>query len=128
MEAGDTISELVATYVPQLPLQCVWIVGIVLALVGWRKHPNVSLLTVLAFGAYIVLNLIYPLAWRYVFSALLNRADGEAQRRILVASFGFVWCCLLAIPSLLVLAAIFGWRRPPAASPVTPVAPTWRDH
>lgn len=128
MGDGDTILELARMYVPQLPLHCVWIAGIVLALAGWRKHPNVSLLAVLAFGTNIALALIQPLVWRYVVSELASRADGEAQRQILFASFHFVWCCLHAIPWLLVLAAIFGWRRPPAPSPFTPAAPNWQDH
>lgn len=39
---------------PQLPLYLAWLVGIVLALMRWRRHPRVSLLVVAAVGAFIV--------------------------------------------------------------------------
>lgn len=126
MRDGDAFFELLRTYVPLLPIQCVWIAGIVLALVRWGKHPNVSLLAFLAYGAYLVLSLLNPLVWRHVFSPLAGRVDDPHQMQIMFAAFNFAWYCVSAIPAALLLAAIYGWRRPAAPSPFAPASVGWQ--
>ena len=41
-------SFLLSSYLVQLPVLLIWLVGIVIAAVRWRRHPRVSLLLCLA--------------------------------------------------------------------------------
>ena len=37
-------------FAPQLPVIAIWLLGIILACLSWRKHPQVSLMALAAFG------------------------------------------------------------------------------
>ncbi len=41
-------------FLPQLPIYLVWLIGLLLALVNWRRHPRPSLLAFIAFVLFLV--------------------------------------------------------------------------
>jgi len=54
------VELLVQNYVCWLPMCVVWLVGMWLAILRWRRHPQVSLLALLGFGMEIVFWLVMP--------------------------------------------------------------------
>ncbi len=55
---GSTLGSLLV----QLPLYITWLVGIVLAIVWWKRHPRVSLLTVIGLAAMLLLTILFSIA------------------------------------------------------------------
>jgi hypothetical protein len=39
----------------QLPVIAVWIIGLILAFIFWRKHPKVSILTLVAILGFLII-------------------------------------------------------------------------
>jgi hypothetical protein len=74
-------------------------VGIILAIVGWKKHPSVSLV------ALIGLVILYLLA---LVTQVITVYHGVNYSRIGIAFFEAL---IRAGAWGLVLAAIFGWRK-----------------
>lgn len=98
------------SYVVQLPVLLVWLIGIVFALVRWPRHPRVSLLALVAILLALVaavggnwLNAWVPLllrAWR------LNVATIQGVQAALAGLMGVI----LATSWAVILLAMFGWR------------------
>lgn len=97
-----------------IPVFLVWIAGIVLALVTWRRHTRVSLLVVIALVIFILESLVggfvntwLPLNFRSQFGTNVSQIGW-----VLTA-----WSCVRSILSAiawgLILAAIFAWRQDP---------------
>ncbi len=88
----------------QIPVFVVWLAGVVLALVRWKRHPKVSLLTIIAFVLFFaeILSPFYLNVWTLQgLSAnmeLVSTAINIIEPLITAAAWG------------LLLAAIFGWR------------------
>jgi len=91
--------SLLVAILTQLPVYLVWLVGVILALVGWRKHPSVSLVALIAF---VVLSLL----------ALVTQIIAPRQG-VGWGAAGIVFFEALIRAGVwgLVLAAIFGWRK-----------------
>ena len=109
MNPFETILPTLASYLVQGPILLVWLVGFILALVYWRRHPRVSLLTVIALLIFLgetlagtYLNLWLPLM-------LTGRGVQAAATVFLIKSI--LTSLILAIAWALLVAAIFGWRR-----------------
>lgn len=99
------------TYLLRSPLYLVWLVGIILAIALWSRHPKVSLLTTVAlsvlllaslFGTYIDIRL-----------PLLLHSHGMSTSRLslLISALSFLRALLHAGAWILLLWAIFGWRK-----------------
>ena len=111
---GDllTANPTVRAYLLQLPLYVVWLVGIILSMTRWQRHPKVSLTALTAFSVLFIESLIGTLL-SYNLPRLLSeggRLDGEHVALVIhVVWFGRtifhagLWG--------LVLAALFGWRK-----------------
>ena len=90
---------LLAAILTQLPVYLVWLVGIILALVGWKKHPSVSLVALIGFVILFLLAL---------FTQLTTVRHGVNWSQVGVA---FLEALVRAGAWGLVLAAMFGWRK-----------------
>ena len=51
-------SAIVAVFAAQLPFYLVWLVGLILAIVFWKKQPKASLLAVLGLAGIFILNVL----------------------------------------------------------------------
>ena len=93
------------------PLMVVLLVGVVVALVTWRRHPQVSLLALIAFALQLIQIGGGSLFWYWVTTQASFYQGGGQQRRWLLdmASLGQV--CLSAVAWALILFAVFRWRR-----------------
>ena len=83
----------------QTPVYLVWLVGVILALVGWKKHPSVSLVALIAFVMLFLLAIVTELI------AVRNGVNG------LRPGLAFLEALIRAGAWGLVLAAVFGWRK-----------------
>ena len=94
-----TGSGLFVAILTQTPVYLVWFVGVVLALVGWKKHPSVSLVALIAFVILFLLALV---------TQLITVHHGVNWSQVSIAFFEAL---IRAGAWGLVLAAIFGWRK-----------------
>ena len=90
---------LLAALLTQLPVYLVWLVGVILALVGWKKHPSVSLV------ALIGLVILFLLAMVTQLTTVRHGVNWG------LAGIAFLEALVRAGAWGLVLAAIFGWRK-----------------
>jgi hypothetical protein len=91
----------------QVPVFLVWLVGLVLALVRWKRHPKVSLLTCIAFVMFFAEIPFFFYLYFYIDWMMLVPST----------SLEFVSTVINIIESLisatawgLLLVAVFGWR------------------
>jgi len=92
-------SGLIVALLTQTPLYIVWLVGVILAIVVWKKHPSVSLVALIAFVVLFLLELV---------SLIIAARNGLNGSRPGIA---FVEALIRAGAWGLVLAAVFGWRK-----------------
>lgn len=92
------------------PLLLVYIVGIVLSIVFWRKHPQLSMLTLIAFSIFAFSSLCNGLGQIYVTSSIRS---GDL-RVTDVSTFYLIWGILQTVAGIaawvLLLIALFRVR------------------
>lgn len=105
MEA--TAGLFLTNYVYQIPVFIVWIVGGIMAIARWQRHPRPSLLLVVALSIFLLRALVVPIAsFSLVHGDLGFERMGMAQGVVSVVS------ALVAVVAwILVLAAALGWRE-----------------
>jgi len=91
--------SLLVAVLTQLPVYLVWLVGVILALVGWKKHPSVSLVALIGFVVLSLLALV---------TQIITPRHGVNWN---LAGIAFFEALIRAGAWGLVLAAIFGWRK-----------------
>ncbi len=98
------------------PIVLVLLVGFILAIVTWKKHPKASLLTILAIPLFI-LNLLLSLVVPFFpqFLLYLNVRINFPLRSLAIVS-NIVLSALSFIGWILILLAIFLRRKPKAKS------------
>jgi hypothetical protein len=98
---------------PYVLSHLVVVVGLLIALVRWRRHPYVSLFATLGFALVLLAGFAGLLA-HYDF--IFNERFANEQGRFLfeVISFGLLILSLLG--HSLVLVALFGWRQAPESA------------
>jgi hypothetical protein len=110
------LSLLMIQFLPQLPLCLVWLVGSILALVGWRKHPMPSLLALIAFVLELLQALVGTVAYVAIFSQTEVTSD---QLRLLLTVLSGARTIISTVAWGLLLGALFGWRKQAARGPRT---------
>jgi hypothetical protein len=101
----------------RLPFILILLVGFIIALVRWKKHPGVSLLVTLMFAIEVIIVLPFSLAAvlipTFVSGYYLVRSLG-----MITGAVSLIATLASAIVWILGLVAIFGWR--PAAANKNP--------
>ena len=92
-------SHLFVAIFTQLPVYVAWLVGVILAIVRWKKHPSVSLMALIAFVILFLLGTV---------SLFIAARNGVNLGRPGIA---FLEALIRAGAWGLVLAAVFGWRK-----------------
>jgi hypothetical protein len=92
-------SGLFVAILTQIPVYLVLLVGVILAFVGWKKHPSVSLVALIAFVVLFFLDLM---------ALIIDARNGMIGSRPGIA---FLEALIRAGAWGLVLAAVFGWRK-----------------
>ncbi|HEV3079842.1 MAG TPA: hypothetical protein VGY66_08690 [Gemmataceae bacterium] len=101
--------EVLWEYLVDLPLHLICVIGIVLALVFYRRHPAVSVLTLCALTLVILLDLIGPWTMLVVEEKARAGWKEESIRSLLrTIKVGYRFVNMIAYGLLLL--AVFGWR------------------
>jgi hypothetical protein len=102
-----------------LPIYICWGVLVAVAISRWDRHPNVSLLAVLAVGGMFLLSVIGTAF--SVTAPIWTREQGmsPSSMGVVFAVYGVVSSLLSAGLWGMVIAAIFGWRNSSPTSPRT---------
>jgi hypothetical protein len=105
-------AALLTGFLNQLPVYLVWLAGIVLALVNWRRHPRVSLLLLIAMVLFFLDAAIGPVL--NLRLAMLRNRESLVNGPRLVFLIDLARSLIHATSYGLLLGAIFGWRETPA--------------
>jgi hypothetical protein len=100
-------------FLPLLPLYFLWLLGIVLAMVRFRRHPTVSVLTALACAILIVNSMASVFANTWLQGYLLGRSFSTEQVANIMVMVGVFFNLVSAVAWALVLVAIFAERHRP---------------
>jgi hypothetical protein len=107
-----TMTSSLFTLVIYIPLYLTWLVGLIVAIINWKKAPKVSLFTVIAVVMFFLLN-IFGQMFSINFPLWASRQGNmpTAQIGIVMAGIGFVETLFTAACWGLIFAAIFGGRK-----------------
>ena len=107
----DKLLPVLSSLLFQLPIILVWLVGIILALVFWRRHPIVSAMTLIAFIGFLILSFIG--AWLNIWLPITLQEQGLSaeQISIIFTIRGAINALVYTFLWILVAFAIFGWRK-----------------
>lgn len=97
-------------YLFQVPMYLVCLVGIIIALVRWKKHPRVSLFALLGLGLWLLVSLVFTAvsAWMPFW---MQSQEIPISQYSLINGVANILRTLLGTGSfILLLIAIFGWR------------------
>jgi predicted membrane channel-forming protein YqfA (hemolysin III family) len=106
-------SELLGAVATQLPVLLVSLVGIMVALISWRRAPAASLWTFLAFGLALLLCILIPISQQTMLRMMKESSlDTRVTANIVL---GIVWSIVRAISYVLLLVGVYAGRK--SASP-----------
>jgi hypothetical protein len=109
------MENLLVSFLGQLAVQApsllAYLVGIILALVFWRRCPGPSLLTLLALALLLVTSLVQTFLLLYLFRARADFGWDEARVGWMLSASALVGSVIRAAALGLLLAAVFLGRR-----------------
>ena len=105
-----TVIAIFSNLLVQLPVILVWLVGGILSLSYWRRHPKVSRLTLIAIAVLFVESLAGMYLSLYLPLMLSERGWNSGRLTIFLPTVGFVRALVRAVSWGLLLTAIFGQR------------------
>lgn len=109
----EMLASTFMVYLVQSPVILVWLIGLVLSLVYWRRHPTVSLVAIIAIMGFLVISLISTYVSTWLPMTLRERGWSIGQIGIALTARGIISSLVSAVLWGLLLAAIFGWRNGP---------------
>jgi hypothetical protein len=110
MDTSDTILPMLFSYLVQSPILLVWLAGFILAAVHWRKHPQVSLLTVIALAIFLIEALVDTYLNMWLPLMLSERGMAAMQIGQFFTAKGILTSIIGAVAWGLLIAAIFSGR------------------
>ncbi len=99
----------------QAPVILVWLVGLVLSVVFWRRHPRVSLITMIAILGLLTTSILGSLLGMWLPLTFNRSGMPMSQIGMLMGVISIASSLLSAVFWVLLVIAIFGWRRKPEA-------------
>lgn len=117
METSD-LTQALWSQLGALPLYVAWLAGLVAAVVTWRRHPTVSLLTSVSLVVMLVLTFASRLLNVWVVRLGAQAGWSAHEIGLFLGVYGFVSALIEAVAWGLVIAAVFLWR--PGATKAVP--------
>src|SRR5688500_11855527 len=106
---NSIVSQLLVSVAWLLPSVSVWVSGILVALVRWPRHPQVSALLVGGLGLQIVAAIASRIAFALIID--LNRGTSFANLGLYLGVLQLFAAIIRTFCWAAVIAAIFGWRN-----------------
>ena len=100
-----------SVYLTQLPVYLVWVVGIVLAIINWRRHPGAAQLTLAALFLFFITSIEGTAISSWLPLTLHARAMAARQMGIVSGIVSVIRAIFNALAFAILLVAIFGWRE-----------------
>jgi hypothetical protein len=110
MDTNSIAASAVSSCLPQIPLFLVWMVGIVLAVTRWQRHPKVSLLALIALVLALLNSTVNGFLGALAPVMLTEQGMTATQIGIIFTIWSFIASIVGTVIWGLVLAAIFRWR------------------
>src|SRR5437660_506137 len=95
------------------PLFLVWLIGLILSLATWRKHPQVSLLAAVGFGIQLFQSAAGILFNFWIISQRGSFGWSGENMGLIFNISSIIQMSLSAIAWVLIILAIFRWRYQP---------------
>ena len=109
MNDTKIFSELLGAVATQLPVLLVSLVGIMVALISWRRAPAASLWTFLAFGLVFLLCILVPVSQQTMLRMMKESSlDARVTANVV---FGVVWSIVRAITYVFLLVGVYAGRK-----------------
>ena len=102
--------EVLVTYLPYFPMYLAWLVGAILALVRWPRHPRVSLVMLSATTLFILGLLLQVAAFAWVMNQVSAGGWSAGEAGTVFGIIAVVESVLHTAAYTLLLVAVFGWR------------------
>ncbi len=113
----QTLMPTLSALAVQLPIFLVWLIGLILAIVFWKKHPRVSLFATVGISGLFILTLVTTYLNLWLPLMLHERGVSAAQIGVTLGVKGIVTSVFSAIFWGFIIGAILGWRKKPEAVP-----------
>lgn len=111
------IASMLLSQISYLPFLLVYVAGILIAIFRWSHHPKVSLAALAAFGLLLVALVVRMGAMIWLLAGRESGMGFAAGQAVFSwISFGTVVLDLVAW--VLLMMALYGWRRGSAADPL----------
>ena len=110
MDVTSLIPAALGNLVTQSELLILYLVGIVIALFTWARHPRTSLFTIIALGGLLVLAVANVFVYSFLPAYFIQVGGSVTNATTVYAIINLVFNLLHAVAFGLLLAAIFGER------------------
>ena len=99
-----------------IPLYGVWLVGILLALRRWHKHPKVSLFALIGIAILFLSSLAERYAQQWLFFDLAEQGRSTSAGALTAYNIGVAYIIVNILGWGFILTALFRWRGEPDKS------------
>jgi len=106
----DTVYNAVVGILMASPAILVALVGSLLVVLRWRRHPRASALALVAFLIYLFTSILFPIVYAVLPALLIERAWSTSSYSILYRGLAFFHYLVEAVALALLLAAVFAGR------------------
>ena len=114
------LSIILGVYVFQIPFYLVWLAGLILAIVFWKRHPKASLLAVIGLAGIFLLNVISVYTSTFLSMDLYTKGLSTVEIGRTLSIRTIVSNILTAGCWGLVIASIFVGRKQASVIPQIP--------
>jgi hypothetical protein len=102
--------DLLLTNLPYFPVYLAWLVGAILALVRWHRHPRVSLVMLIATALFILGMLLQVVSFAWVMNQISTGGWSASEAGYILGTVAIIHSLLNTAAYTLLLVAVFGWR------------------
>jgi hypothetical protein len=110
-----------------VPASIVWLVGAVLALTTWRRHPRVSQTALVACALLLLSEAVGSVAQFWLITQFSQLGWSEREFNRVMGLISLTRVAFSTVGYVLLLFAVFGWRATPRF-PAGPVDEPFAEH
>lgn len=97
-----------------VPFYIVFVVGMILSVVFWKRHPSVSILSLMAFSLFLG-NMFILSGMQYWLMGAHQTDLSAAEIGRIATMLGIIRTLLGSVAWIMLLSALFGWRSTSAS-------------
>lgn len=116
MDFNDQLRITIDAYSHYAPLLIVWGIGILVALTRWRRHPRVSLLVTAGLLILAIQMVVQAYISIWLPITLSEEGMSSAEIGLRLRDIGLINILVISLAWVLILTALFGWRKLPASA------------